>query len=354
MKYLLSEAHGIGDCILILPVAKAIKKADPGAEVVVFTSSNKSKIKINEGIMSLQHYVDSIEYYSAAEKWHSIKFLVKNMMKRYDYGIVVQDYDTPETSTIPSHIVRLCAKKTCGTRITNRPSIKYDFYIEREEGIKRDELFIRALQELGIKTKKDQTSLLDKYLVNEKLPEVSLRDDLKTIAIVLGTAPVLRRTEKGVLSNNSKEWPYEYWKELVDRLAKQYNVILLGGPKELKDIESLNITFGCENIYNLAGKYPIAQSIAILSLADIVVGADTGLMHCAGALEKPTVTLFGCTDYKEYLPFGKKSEYVASTADCSPCFGSIKAVTCKDKKCMRLISVDTIENKIKETINKYL
>ena len=33
MKYLLCEAHGIGDCILILPIAKAIKMADKNAYI---------------------------------------------------------------------------------------------------------------------------------------------------------------------------------------------------------------------------------------------------------------------------------------------------------------------------------
>ena len=51
MKYLLCEAHGIGDCILILPIAKAIKMADKNAYIKVFTSSDKNKILINKSIM---------------------------------------------------------------------------------------------------------------------------------------------------------------------------------------------------------------------------------------------------------------------------------------------------------------
>ena len=43
MKYLLCEAHGIGDCIMILPIAKAIKMYDPNAYIKVFTCSNKKR-----------------------------------------------------------------------------------------------------------------------------------------------------------------------------------------------------------------------------------------------------------------------------------------------------------------------
>lgn len=230
MKYLLSEAHGIGDCILILPVAKAIKNADPEAEVVVFTSSNKNKIKINEGIMSLQHYVDRIEYYSAAEKWHSVKFLVKSMLKRYDYGIVVQDYDTPETSAIPSQIVRLCAKKTCGTRITKRPSIKHDCYIDREKGIRRDNYFLRALQKLNIHTELDEENLFDEGKIKAYVPQFEYDRSKKTIAIVMGTASVSLRTSEGVKTHDAKSWSLQNWKKMTMKLSEnKMNTILLGG-----------------------------------------------------------------------------------------------------------------------------
>ncbi len=78
----------------------------------------------------------------------------------------------------------------------------------------------------------------------------------------------------------------------------------------------------------------------------LVVGADTGLMHCAGALGKPSLTLFGCTDPKEYLPFGKNSKYICANAECSPCFGTLNSVRCEHKKCMQLISVEEVYTRI--------
>lgn len=351
MKYLLSEAHGIGDCILILPVAKAIKKADPQAEVVVFTSSNKKKIKINEGIMSLQHYVDRIEYYSATEKLHSLGFLIKNMCKRYDYGIVVQDYDTPEASSIPSKIVKLCAKHTCGVRMTQNPAIKYDMYIEREKGVRRDEYFLRALRELGINVEKDETDLLDKELVLQNMPQTDIDRSRKTIAIVMGTAPVSRRTEDGVKTNDAKAWPYENWHQLITKFSEnQMNTILMGGGKEQTELKQSSLSFNAPNVYNYVGKLSIKQSIALLGLADVVVGADTGLMHCAGAMEKPSLTLFGCTDWHEYLPFGQKSEHITANVDCSPCFGTLKSVTCEHKRCMKAITVEQVFKRTVELV----
>lgn len=353
MKYLLCEAHGIGDCILILPIAKAIKMADKNAYIKVFTSSDKNKILINKSIMDLQNYVDDIEYYSKTEKWHSLIFLFSNILKRYDYGIVIQDYDTESTSSIPSLIVRLCCAKTCGTMITKNRKIKYDCYVNREVGIRRDEYFLRAARSLNLKVERVNDNLLNPKLVKKYLPTISINNKFPVIALVVGTAPVSLRTSEGMLTNNAKAWPYEKWIELADMLASNdCNVLLLGGQKEKKELLSLKLLKKNTLIYELVGELNIKESIAILGISSLVVGADTGLMHCAGALGKKSLTLFGCTDPNEYLPFGKDSQYIDVGMKCSPCFGTIAAVTCKHKSCMESITVEMVFNRIMSILGK--
>lgn len=348
MKYLLCDAHGIGDCILILPLAKAIKEADSDAYIKVFTKSDKKKIGINKSIMSLQKYVDDIEYYSRSEIMHSLHFIINNMLKHYDYGIVIQDYDTKGTSSIPSLVVNLCCKKTCGTLITNNKRIKYDYYVKKKTGDRRDKLFFYAAQKLSISLSRNDGVLLDNSLVKTNIPPIKFDEKLPVIVLVVGTAPVSMKTNEGFLVNSPKAWFYVNWFSLAKRLADScFNVILLGGTKEKLEVERLS--FGINNnkrIYNCIGRYEIKNSIAILELASIVVGADTGLMHCAGALGKNSLTLFGCTDPQEYLSFGNKSHFIYAGIECSPCFGTIKSVICNEVKCMKEITVDTVYDKI--------
>lgn len=348
MKYLLCEAHGIGDCILILPFAKAIKEKDPKAYIKVFTKSDEKKIGINRSIMSLQKYVDEIDYYSKTEIMHSIRFIIENMLKRYDYGIVIQDYDTIGTSSIPSLVVNLCCKKTCGTLITNNKRVKYDYYVKRKAGERRDRLFFEAAKKLSINLSRNDGKLLDGSLIKANIPPINFVQKLPVVVLVVGTAPVSLKTNEGYLVNSSKAWPYINWINLSKRLADSgFNVILLGGKKEKLEIEHLSSHISNnDRIYNCIGKYEIKKSIAILELASVVVGADTGLMHCAGALGKNSLTLFGCTDPQEYLPFGDKSQFIYAGAACSPCFGTIKSVTCKEMRCMKEITVDMVFDKI--------
>lgn len=353
MKYLLCEAHGIGDCILILPIAKAIKEMDNNAYIKVFTKSDKKKIRINKSIMRLQHYVDEIEYYSKDEFFHSLKFLFKSMIFRYDFGIVIQDYDNEGTSSIPSKIVKLCCKKTCGTLIKNNKKIRYDYFVERRNGIRRDELFFEAANKIGINVKKNNSlDLLDRNIVDSYLPDFIFPKQNPVIVLVIGTAPVSLKVNRVTLSNNSKQWPYESWLNLAEKLAKSdYNIILLGGKKEKSEIDKLIFKFSNDKVIIGAGNYTIEESIAILNTAEIVVGADTGLMHCAGALGKKTLTLFGCTDHNEYLPFGIYSDYIQSNMECSPCFGKVESVICTDNICMKSITVDYVYKRI---INKLI
>ena len=90
----------------------------------------------------------------------------------------------------------------------------------------------------------------------------------------------------------------------------------------------------------------------VLENSEIIIGADTGLMHCAGALDKPSLTLFGCTDYREYLPFGNKSYYLSSGRKCSPCFGTEISYTCENKECMEEITVQMVLDKAIEILKK--
>lgn len=350
MKYILSEAHGIGDCILILPVAKAIKAYDKDAYIKVITRSDKNKIRINKSIMSLQSYVDEIDYYSSGEKLHSLWFLLKNIVTRFDIGISIQDYDTPGTSSYPSKILRLCAKRTCGTRITRNSSVKYDEYIDRVEGVKRDQFFRQAFAKLGIDLPNVDDNLLDETKIANIVPTLKLVYP-KTVAIIIGTAPVSFKNGNETLINDAKNWPYESWIQLTKLLcANKFNVILLGGPKEKRELEAIGGVPKSAYIHDYIGKSSIDESIALLTYANLVVGADTGMMHCAGAINKPSLTLFGCTDPKEYLPFGSKSEYLVAYSVCSPCFGSMAAVKCKHKECMKKITVDMVLRKIQQII----
>lgn len=346
-KYLIFCGPGIGDFIIILPMVKSLKMYDPDSYIKIITTSSVSRIAITNNLCKLQHYIDDVDYYSMHEIAHTAKFMLKLGRKRFDYGFIMQYTDNEQTSLIPSKIVNFASKESVGIYSKVRKEIKYDVTVARASSFRVADYPGKMLKALNIPFTDDFSDLIDKKVLTKFTPAIYFDSNRKNIALSVGTANVSMRVNGTMLTKDSKHWFYESWIELANHLISQgYNVFLMGGPKEAKDLKEKNIELKGENIYNFTGKFSIIESIAVLNLCELVVGADTGLMHCAGALDKPSLTLFGCTDYHEYLPFGSNCQFITASVDCSPCFGTSKAVTCTDKKCMRAITVDVVMDRI--------
>lgn len=347
MRYLIYCGPGIGDFIIALPMAAAIKKYDQNSYIKMITTSSKSRIKLSKSLLNLQNYVDEIDYYSNSEKLHSFCFLLHNGYKKYDYGFVIQYTANKNTSVLPSKIIRIASKMTCGMKVPTQSEIKYDYYIDYIPGTKISDYPMLMLDKVGVKYKNKCIPLLNEAKISCYLPPLNINKQNKTISLCLGTANVSFKINGQIVQGNPKNWPYKYWIELAKTLASQnYNVLLLGGLKEKNELGEYINELKVDNIYNYVGDCTIEQSLALIQVSDLVVGADTGMMHCSGALLKPSITLFGCTDHHEYLPFGERSYHITVNEKCSPCFGTKEAVLCRMHQCMEKLSPEKVMEKI--------
>lgn len=95
---------------------------------------------------------------------------------------------------------------------------------------------------------------------------------------------------------------------------------------------------GASGMINLCGKTDIRELIALIAEARAVVSNDSGPLHIAAALDRPTVAIFGPTDPVKTGPYGwqKKSnlKVVRAGAGCSPC----REKDCREHTCMERIS----------------
>jgi heptosyltransferase-2 len=71
---------------------------------------------------------------------------------------------------------------------------------------------------------------------------------------------------------------------------------------------------------NLCGGTKLDDAIALLATASGVVSNDSGLMHVAAALGRPTVGVYGSTDPRHTPPAAHRSATLWLHLDCSPCF----------------------------------
>ncbi|HLP97161.1 MAG TPA: lipopolysaccharide heptosyltransferase II [Sideroxyarcus sp.] len=118
----------------------------------------------------------------------------------------------------------------------------------------------------------------------------------------------------------AKRWPPQYYAELAQQLRAQgYAVWLVGSPKD-KEVAEMIVAMGNEPCRNLCGATDLAEAIALLSCADLVVSNDSGLMHIAAALDRPLLAIFGSSSPQFTPPLSDKAQVLKLDISCSPCF----------------------------------
>lgn len=147
--------------------------------------------------------------------------------------------------------------------------------------------------------------------------------DRRAAAALLDEAGLTGRDEYVALHVGSgaavKRWPIASWIALArcvrERLGCQ--VVLCGGSGDEADVRR-----AASAGFPAVSTPPTFGALgALLQRAIAVVGADSGAMHLAVALGRPTVTLFGPADPAVYGPWGPMSRHrvVTSGMVCSPC-----------------------------------
>ena len=105
-------------------------------------------------------------------------------------------------------------------------------------------------------------------------------------------------------------------------------------------IELLTVPYGL-----IKGK-SIREVAAILSTVDLLIANDTGIMHVAGAVGIPILSLFGPTDPKQWAPIGKTNRWLRGETETSIRSRSMKYSRAREKcsKRSRQLSLGEIIN----------
>ena len=164
---------------------------------------------------------------------------------------------------------------------------------------------------------------------------VSAREELKSAGIsgrYVVFAPFTTRPQK--------HWFEERWRELAAGISQRFGlpVVLLGGPAD-RDAARRICNDGEVGIVSMAGRLSLAQSMAVIREAGLLVGVDTGLTHMGPAFDRPTIALFGATcPYR--VTTRANTVVLHHQQPCSPCR---RSPTCDGRyPCMQAISVDEV------------
>lgn len=122
----------------------------------------------------------------------------------------------------------------------------------------------------------------------------------------------------------AKQWPARHYATLA-RMAHAVGlrVVILGTARDhafAQAIVRAAGTAGRLEALDLCGRTSMSQALALLGAASGVVSNDSGLMHVAAALGRPTVGIYGSTDPRHTPPAAHRSATLWLHLPCSPCF----------------------------------
>ena len=137
----------------------------------------------------------------------------------------------------------------------------------------------------------------------------------------------------------NKQWPLEYWEELIERLLSWASVIEIG-----TEIDSNDRKHETPRYCDLRGKLSLDELVATISAADLHVGPISGPIHIAAAFSIPSVVIYGgyeqpcSTEYE-----GNINCY--TPLSCSPCW--LRTPCPFHLLCLREIQPATVEKSLK-------
>jgi len=142
----------------------------------------------------------------------------------------------------------------------------------------------------------------------------------------------------------NKHWIPEGWSGVADLLGEKYGVksLILGSKADTVLAKRIAEGATYKPVIS-AGLTTLKQAGALMEKSLAVIGVDTGLLHMAVALDRPSVGLFGASAWRCFL---KKDNFiwVAKDFPCSPCR---RHPTCSNVDCMQAITPDDVNEAVR-------
>ena len=345
MKKILVECHhALGDVVMTLPALNNLRTKYPDAQID-YMCGLKNEVPLLEHIS----LVDRVYVYNVKENsgLDLLKLALRLRIENYDMGV--------SFGGSPSGFDILFLKLSGCREIVaaEEPRAIYKRYrqVQVPKQLHRVERAMRIVETItGDGTLQTVTLQVDIHMVQQLQSRYNIRSDDRLIGLVIGTGNFMYRDGKRIVQYNTKQWELHNFIELSRKLVHMgYRVMLIGGEKERADVLQQHVKFEPGVICTL-GELSILESVAAMTLCELVVGADTGPMHCAAAAGVTTLTLFGSTDPGLIAPYGENAYTLESNHACRRCYSenNEKGRNCRPAKCMQAIMVENVYEKILE------
>lgn len=344
MKILIEAMHGLGDVVCTLPMIENVRIAYPQEDITVLVNSIGAKEIIENGNFRIDRII-----VMHVHKDNKLKVLRKCWdMRRERYDIGISCANTPvKKAYVFMNIIS--PKRKVGIQFSEKRCLqtvgnKMHFVTANLE----------VLKELQIAPVIKKVRLIPNPSKVETIKNILGESNQKArIGVCIGSGdPSYRYKKLRMKPVYTKGWGIENISCLCERILSQnYSVILFGGKQELPLLEKIPEEIR-EKAISLVGQTSVSESIAAASVCDILIGVDTGMQHIAGALGIRTITIFGPSNPSISGAYSEKARFVEHKEKCKYCYGTPKLTRCKERKCLKGITVDDVFNVFTEMMEE--
>ncbi len=282
MHIAIVKLSALGDIVHSMIVLQFIKKNIPNIKIDWITEEAFSQL------LSNNPHIDNIKTLNLKSIKKQKKLIINEFKKIKFYQKEKYDLVIDLQGLIKSALVCKALGKSCVgfDRNSTREALASYFYNKTFNIPYEENVIIRNLELVAksLKFKYDKNEILYKepflFFKESDLNSVKryINDKKRNILFMVGS------------SWESKVYPKERFVEIANSLDENI-LICWGNEKEKKAA-----LFISENSKaNVLPKLTINQLKALISLSDLVIGADSGPTHMAWALNRPSITIFGPT-----------------------------------------------------------
>lgn len=332
-RFLITRLSAIGDCILTMPVAAALKRHFPGCFVGWIVQGAGAQLL--EGHRDVDQLIRVPRGWLKSPRtlWHTRRQL---KALRIDHVLDPQSLTKSAMAGWLSGARRRTGfRKPQGRELA---PLLNNQHIQRKQDHVVD-AYLELLRPLGITEPRvefhlphwpNAASTMDRYLAEQGLSE-------RFLVINPGAGW------------DSKIWPADRYGQLAAQLGKQLgirSVVAWAGERELA--WSREIEVGSRGHATVAPSTSLKELAALLRRADLFVGSDTGPLHLAAAVGTTCVSMYGPTRPADCGPYGQQhvalQEFYQS--------GSARERRRASNDAMRAISVDQVFEAVCDKLEK--
>ena len=335
-RIMVRGTNWIGDAVLTLPAISSIRETYPLSRISILAKPWVADI------YRLSQHIDEVIPYESPGVHQGIGgmlSLAKELKARnYDMAILLQNameaaiiarlaaipiragYDSDARGFLLTHAIR----RTKEIRQVHQ----VDYYLAMVKALGCKEPEAGPLLHVTPEDDRAAGSLLVKY---------GLRKD----HCIVGMAP-------GATYGPAKKWFPERFAALADRFQADFSArtILFGSRADREATEAVNEHAKFSHL-DLTGKTDLRTAVSLIAGCRLFISNDSGLMHVAGALNIPTIAIFGSTNPVTTAPVGEKSMIIYKDVECSPC---LKKTCTADFRCIDRIETGEVYELAKKVL----